>query len=113
MKLTDRGFIQVNPATLETTAEGVYSIGDVAGPPMLAHKGEREGVDVAELLAGHPPRPIDYTNVPSVTYCHPEVASRGAHRGAGQGQRKLRYRWAGFPSAPTAARAPRTRPRAS
>ena len=77
VKLTDRGFIQVNPATLETTAAGVYSIGDVAGPPMLAHKGYREGVHVAELLAGHPPRPIDYTNVPSVTYCHPEVASVG------------------------------------
>jgi dihydrolipoamide dehydrogenase len=77
VKLTDQGFIQVNPATLETTGRGVYCIGDVAGPPMLAHKGYREGVHVAELLAGHPPRPIDYTNVPSVTYCHPEVASVG------------------------------------
>jgi dihydrolipoamide dehydrogenase len=77
VKLSDQGFIQVNPATLETTARGVYCIGDVAGPPMLAHKGYREGVHVAELLAGHPPRPIDYTNVPSVTYCHPEVASVG------------------------------------
>ncbi len=77
VQLTDRGFVQVNPATLETTAAGVYCIGDVAGPPMLAHKGSREGVHVAELLGGHPPRPIDYTNVPSVTYCHPEVASVG------------------------------------
>ena len=77
VQLTKQGFVQVNPATLETTAPGVYSIGDVAGPPMLAHKGYREGVHVAELLAGHPPRPIDYTNVPSVTYCHPEVASVG------------------------------------
>jgi len=77
VQLTKQGFVQVNPATLETTAPGVYCIGDVAGPPMLAHKGYREGVHVAELLAGHPPRPIDYTNVPSVTYCHPEVASVG------------------------------------
>jgi len=77
VQLTDRGFVKVNPATLETTSPGVYSIGDVAGPPMLAHKGYREGVHVAELVAGHPPRPIDYTNVPSVTYCHPEVASVG------------------------------------
>jgi len=77
VKLTDSGFIKVNLATLETTSPGVYSIGDVAGPPMLAHKGYREGEHVAELLAGHPPRPIDYTNVPSVTYCHPEVASVG------------------------------------
>ena len=77
VQLTDGGFIKVNLATLETTSPGVYSIGDVAGPPMLAHKGYREGEHVAELLAGHPPRPIDYTNVPSVTYCHPEVASVG------------------------------------
>jgi dihydrolipoamide dehydrogenase len=77
VQLTDRGFVKVNLATLETTAPGVYCIGDVAGPPMLAHKGYREGEHVAELLAGHPPRPIDYTNVPSVTYCHPEVASVG------------------------------------
>ncbi|HTC24816.1 MAG TPA: dihydrolipoyl dehydrogenase [Gemmatimonadales bacterium] len=77
VQLTNNGFIKVNLATLETTSPGVYSIGDVAGPPMLAHKGYREGEHVAELLAGHPPRPIDYTNVPSVTYCHPEVASVG------------------------------------
>ena len=77
VQLTGQGFVKVNPATLETTAAGVYCIGDVAGPPMLAHKGSREGVHVAELLAGPPPRPIDYTNVPSVTYCHPEVASVG------------------------------------
>jgi dihydrolipoamide dehydrogenase len=77
VKLTDRGFIQVDPATLETTVKGVYAIGDVAGPPMLAHKGTREGEHVAEVIAGHHPRPIDYSNVPSVTYCHPEVASVG------------------------------------
>ncbi len=77
VKLTARGFIQVDPATLQTTVKGIYAIGDVAGPPMLAHKGTREGVHVAELLGGHPPKAIDYTNVPSVTYCQPEVASVG------------------------------------
>ncbi len=77
VKLTDRGFVQVDPATLETSAKGVYCIGDVAGPPMLAHKGSREGVHVAEIIAGHHPSPIKYDNVPSVTYCHPEVASIG------------------------------------
>ncbi|HET8624358.1 MAG TPA: dihydrolipoyl dehydrogenase [Gemmatimonadales bacterium] len=77
VQLTERGFVKVDPATLETSAPGVYCIGDVAGPPMLAHKGSREGVHVAELVAGHRPRPIDYRNVPSVTYCHPEVASVG------------------------------------
>jgi dihydrolipoamide dehydrogenase len=44
---------------------------------MLAHKGSREGVFVAELIAGQKPHPIKYDNIPSVTYCHPEVASIG------------------------------------
>ena len=77
VELTDRGFVKVNPATLETSARGVYCIGDVAGPPMLAHKGSREGVHVAEVIAGQAPHAIRYDNVPSVTYCHPEVASIG------------------------------------
>ncbi len=77
VELTDRGFVKVNPATLETSAKGVYCIGDVAGPPMLAHKGSREGVHVAEVIAGQKPHAIRYDNVPSVTYCHPEVASIG------------------------------------
>jgi dihydrolipoamide dehydrogenase len=77
VELTDRGFVKVNLATLETTAKGIYCIGDVAGPPMLAHKGSREGVFVAELIAGQHPHPIKYDNVPSVTYCHPEVAAIG------------------------------------
>lgn len=77
IKLTDRGFVQVDPTTLQTSVPGVYAIGDVAGPPMLAHKGTREGIHVAEVIAGHAPKAIDYTNVPGVTYCHPEVASVG------------------------------------
>ena len=77
IKLTDRGFIQVDPTTLQTTVKGVYAVGDVAGPPMLAHKGTREGEHVAEVIAGHTVKAIDYSNVPSVTYCHPEVASVG------------------------------------
>ena len=76
IQLTDRGFIKVDK-NLQTTAPGYYAIGDVAGPPMLAHKGSREGVIVAELLGGQKPHPIKYDNVPSVTYCHPEVASIG------------------------------------
>ena len=77
VELTDRGFVKVNLATLETSAPGIYCIGDVAGPPMLAHKGSREGIHVAEIIAGHTPPEIKYDNVPSVTYCHPEVASIG------------------------------------
>ena len=76
VQVNERGFIKVDQ-NLQTTAPGYYSIGDVAGPPMLAHKGMREGVYVTELLAGKKPHPIRYDNVPSVTYCHPEVASVG------------------------------------
>ncbi len=96
VQLTDRGFVKVNLATLETTAAGVYCIGDVAGPPMLAHKGSREGVFVAELIAGHTPHPIKYDNVPSVTYCHPEVASIGLTEDQCK-EKKLDYQIGRFP----------------
>lgn len=96
VKLTDKGFVQVNLATLETTAPGVYCIGDVAGPPMLAHKGSREGGFVAELIAGGKPHPIRYDNVPSVTYCHPEVASIGLTEEQAREQR-LEYQVGRFP----------------
>ena len=96
VELTDRGFVKVNLATLETTAKGVYCIGDVAGPPMLAHKGSREGVFVAELIAGHTPHAIRYDNIPSVTYCHPEVASVGLSEDACK-EKKLDYQVGRFP----------------
>jgi dihydrolipoamide dehydrogenase len=96
VKLTEKGFVQVDPATLETTAPGVYCIGDVAGPPMLAHKGSREGVVVAERIAGRKPHPIKYDNVPSVTYCHPEVASIGLTEEQAK-ERKLDYQVGRFP----------------
>ena len=96
VQLTDRGFVRVNLDTLETTAPGVYCIGDVAGPPMLAHKGSREGVNVAERIAGQQPHPIKYDNVPSVTYCHPEVASIGLTEDQAR-ERKLEYQVGRFP----------------
>jgi dihydrolipoamide dehydrogenase len=96
VQLGNGGFVKVNLATLETTAPGVYCIGDVAGPPMLAHKGSREGVFVAELVAGHRPHPIKYDNVPSVTYCHPEVASIGLTEEQAK-ERKLDYQVGRFP----------------
>jgi len=96
VQLTDRGFVKVNLETLETTAPGVYCIGDVAGPPMLAHKGYREGATVAERIAGHKPHPIKYDNVPSVTYCHPEVASIGLTEEQAK-ERKLDYQVGRFP----------------
>ncbi|MCH8934977.1 MAG: dihydrolipoyl dehydrogenase [Gemmatimonadetes bacterium] len=76
IKLTDAGFIETDD-NLRTSVDGYYCIGDIAGPPMLAHKGSREGVHVAEVLSGQRPQPIKYDNIPSVTYCYPEVASIG------------------------------------
>ncbi len=96
IQLTDRGFIKVDLRTLQTTAPGYYAIGDVAGPPMLAHKGSREGVNVAETIAGQHPHPIRYDNVPSVTYCHPEVASIGLTEEQCK-ERKLDYQVGRFP----------------
>jgi dihydrolipoamide dehydrogenase len=72
----ERGFVKVS-ALMETSAPGVYAIGDVAGPPLLAHKAMAEGVLAAEVIAGRQPRPLDYGNVPSCTYCRPQIASIG------------------------------------
>jgi dihydrolipoamide dehydrogenase len=96
VELNERGFVKVNLATLETTAKGIYCIGDVAGPPMLAHKGSREGIFVAELIAGKEPHPIKYDNVPGVTYCHPEVASIGLTEDQCK-EKKLDYQVGRFP----------------
>jgi len=95
VRLSDRGFIKVDQ-NLRTTADGVYAIGDVAGPPMLAHKGSREGVVVAEIIAGHKPHPIRYDNIPSVTYCQPEVASIGLTEEQCK-EKKLDYQVGKFP----------------
>src|SRR5690606_40723824 len=94
--MDERGFHQCKLETLETSAPGVYAIGDVGGPPMLAHQGSREGVNVAETIAGHTPHPIKYDNVPSVTYCHPEVAGIGLTEEACEEQ-KLEYQVGRFP----------------
>ncbi|MFQ5702566.1 MAG: dihydrolipoyl dehydrogenase [Gemmatimonadales bacterium] len=95
VELTEQGFIKVN-SSLETTADGVYAIGDVAGPPMLAHKGSREGTLVAEVIAGRTPHAITYDNIPSVTYCHPEVASIGLTEDQCK-ERELNYTIGKFP----------------
>src|SRR5262245_1935683 len=73
----ERGFVKVSP-TMETSVKGIYAIGDMAGVPLLAHKAMAEGVVAAETIAGRDPRPVDYGNVPSCTYCRPQVASIGS-----------------------------------
>ena len=95
VQITERGFIKVN-ALLETTAKGIYAIGDVAGPPMLAHKGSREGHVVADIIGGHKHHPVNYGNIPSATYCHPEVASIGLTEAQCK-EKGLKYKIGKFP----------------
>lgn len=74
---TEKGSIKVDKETYQTSAEGIYAIGDVIGAPWLAHKASHEGVVLAELLAGENPIPVNYNNIPGCTYCEPQVASVG------------------------------------
>ncbi|MBK6486329.1 MAG: dihydrolipoyl dehydrogenase [Gemmatimonadetes bacterium] len=96
VQLTDRGFVKVDTTSYQTSAKGVYAIGDVIGAPMLAHKGQREGYVLAELLAGKQPHAINYGNIPNATYCHPEVASIGLTEAQCKEQ-KLDYKVGKFP----------------
>lgn len=74
---TDRGCVVIDGYG-KTNVDGVYAIGDVAGPPMLAHKAEHEGVICVEKIAGLPNvHPTEKDKVPGCTYCHPQVASVG------------------------------------
>ena len=73
---TERGTVVIDDLC-RTNVEGIYAIGDVAGPPMLAHKAEHEGVVCIEAIAGLEPHPLDKGKIPSCTYCHPQVASVG------------------------------------
>jgi dihydrolipoamide dehydrogenase len=72
----ERGIIAVD-GLLRTSVPGVYAIGDVAGPPMLAHKAEHEGVVCIEAIAGKHPHPMEKDKIPGCTYCHPQIASVG------------------------------------
>lgn len=82
---TERGAIVVDDR-LQTTAKNIYAIGDCAKPPLLAHKASHEGIAVVEHLAGVGHGMVDYNNIPSVTYCHPEVASVGLTEAAAREQ---------------------------
>jgi dihydrolipoamide dehydrogenase len=73
---TDRGFVQVNDM-YQTSVPNIYAVGDVAGPPLLAHAASHEGVVAVEHLAGQKPHAIDKMNIPGCTYCQPQVASVG------------------------------------
>lgn len=75
--ISEKGMIPVNRETYETNVKGIYAIGDVIGAPWLAHKASHEATYCVERLAGHNPKPIDYSNIPGCTYCEPQVASVG------------------------------------
>ena len=94
---TDRGTIVIDGYG-KTNVPGVYAIGDVAGPPMLAHKAEHEAVICVEKIAGLPDvHPMDKLKIPGCTYCNPQVASRRPDRSQGQGRAGNDIRVGRFP----------------
>ncbi len=72
----EKGWITVDDFG-KTNVDGIYAIGDVAGPPWLAHVASKEGIVCVEKIAGKNPQPIDWENIPGCTYCQPQVASVG------------------------------------
>jgi dihydrolipoamide dehydrogenase len=91
----DRGTIVIDGLG-RTNVPGVYAIGDVAGPPMLAHKAEHEGVICVEAIKGLKPHPMDKRLIPGCTYCAPQIASVGLSEAAAKEQ-KLDVRVGRFP----------------
>ena len=73
---SENGFIPVNE-WYETNVKGIYAIGDITGPPLLAHVASHEGIVCVEKIAGIETHPVDYDGIPGCTYCHPQVASIG------------------------------------
>ena len=92
---TDRGIIKVDGYS-KTSVPGIYAIGDVAGPPMLAHKAEHEGVVCVEAIKGTHPHPMNKLLIPGCTYCSPQVASVGLTEQAAK-EKKLDIRVGRFP----------------
>jgi dihydrolipoamide dehydrogenase len=72
-----KNHIKVNKSTYETNITGIYAIGDVIGPPWLAHVASHEGIHCVEKIKGLQIPDLDYNNIPGCTYCQPQVASIG------------------------------------
>lgn len=92
---TDRGTIVIDGYG-KTNVPGIYAIGDVAGPPMLAHKAEHEGVICIEAIKGLKVHPMKKELIPGCTYCHPQVASVGLTEQAAK-DKKIDIRVGRFP----------------
>lgn len=86
----ERGVIVID-GYCKTNVPGIYAIGDVAGPPMLAHKAEHEGIICVEAIKGMHPHPMDKNLIPGCTYCNPQIASVGLTEAkAKEGGREIR-----------------------
>ncbi len=72
-----KNHIKVDHSTFETNVKGIYAIGDVIGPPWLAHVASAEGIHCIEKIKGLEVQDINYENIPGCTYCQPQVASIG------------------------------------
>jgi dihydrolipoamide dehydrogenase len=92
---TDRGTIVID-GMCRTNVQGIYAIGDVAGPPMLAHKAEHEGIICVEAIKGLHPHAMDKSLIPGCTYCSPQVASVGLTEQAAK-DKKIDIRVGRFP----------------
>jgi dihydrolipoamide dehydrogenase len=92
---TDRGAIVID-GMCKTNVPGIYAIGDVAGPPLLAHKAEHEGVICIEAIKGLHPHPMNKLLIPGCTYCSPQIASVGLTEQAAK-EKKLDIRVGRFP----------------
>jgi dihydrolipoamide dehydrogenase len=77
VRIDERGFVEVDTTTLQTSRPGVYAIGDCIATPGLAHVAYAEAVVAVERILGEDPAPVDYGKVPWVVYTHPEVAWSG------------------------------------
>jgi dihydrolipoamide dehydrogenase len=73
----DRGYIKVDSKNYKTNVDGIFAIGDIIGPPWLAHVASAEGITAVETMAGKTTLGVDYNNIPGCTYCQPQVASLG------------------------------------
>ena len=94
---TERSIIKVDEFN-RTNVPGIYAIGDVSGPPMLAHKAEHEGVVCIEAIKGLHPHAMNKLMIPGCTYCTPQIASVGLTEQAAK-EKKLEIRVGRFPFA--------------
>jgi dihydrolipoamide dehydrogenase len=99
VRVSDRGFVAVDPTTMVTGRPNVYAIGDVVETPGLAHVAYAEAIVAIGAILGERPVPVDYTRVPWVVYTHPEVAWAGLTeaeaKAAGHDVEVHKYKFAG------------------